>query len=432
MSRTGLASLHVRLFIAGLSLLANAGAAWAQHGAPTPFTKEVESHFDQWDRNHNGTLEAAEIDVLVVDPEIKGSTAAAVACLKAAQRSGKFELPALTLDYFHGYEADVAQGKKPSPPFDQSFSRGVKRITKTKRDLFADGVPSLEACHQGPLGDCFFVAVVGASIVRNPEDVHSMITQQSDGSIDVSFPNGRKAHVPGLTDAELALTSTTGSDGLWLSVLEKAYGKIRNDSLPEEKQTESTTDAIARGGSTTTTIRLMTGHTVDRVSFRPRQGGRAQHRPDGDKKPEVGKKPDDDAKPAEKPAAPAIDPAVLQAHLDATLPKLREQLVEAIGNHKLIAAGTPKDGTMPPGVNGNHAYAVLGYDRTTDKVHLWNPHGNTFKPKGEPGLENGYPTRAGHFDMPLTEMGKVFAAITIETDQPEKPDSSHTPGKDRL
>src|ERR1051325_77767 len=193
MSRTGLASLHVRLFIAGLSLLANAGAAWAQHGAPTPFTKEVESHFDQWDRNHNGTLEAAEIDVLVVDPEIKGSTAAAVACLKAAQRSGKFELPALTLDYFHGYEADVAQGKKPSPPFDQSFSRGVKRITKTKRDLFADGVPSLEARPQG---------------------------------------------LPG---AELALTSTTGSDGLWLSVLEKAYGKIRNDSLPEEKQTESTT-----------------------------------------------------------------------------------------------------------------------------------------------------------------------------------------------
>jgi hypothetical protein len=190
-------------------------------------------------------------------------------------------------------------------------------------------------------------------------------------------------------------------------VLEKAYGKLRNDGLPEDKQSESSTDAISRGGSTSSTIRLMTGHAVARVSFRPRQPRQSHStaKPDGN---------------SDTKAAPAIDPAALQAHLDSTLPKLRDQLVEAIAKKRLAAAGTPKEGTMPPGINASHAYAILGYDRNTDLVHLWNPHGNTFHPKGEASLANGYPTKAGHFDMPLSDMGHVFTGVTIETDQAEK------------
>jgi Calpain family cysteine protease len=390
----------------GLALAGSCGMAWGQAFKATPFTKEVEAHFDAWDRNRDGALEAEEIDALVVDADLKGTSAAAVAALKAAQRSGKYELPALTLEYFHKYEADVAGGKKPQPAFDQTFSRGSRRISRSNRDLFADGVPSLESCHQGPLGDCFFVAVVGASIVRDPADVRSMIKQEGDASFTVSFPIGKATHVSALTDAELALTSTTGNDGLWLAVLEKAYGKLRTEGLPEEKQMASTTDAIARGGSTSTTIRLMTGHSVSRVGLRPRTGGKSGSRKtDGDKQDG-------------KSEAPAIDEAALNAHLDATLPGLREQLVEAMANHRLAAAGTPKEGKLPPGINGSHAYAILGYDRGTDVVKLWNPHGNTFRPKGEPGLENGYPTKAGHFEMPLAEMGRVFNGVTIETEKP--------------
>jgi hypothetical protein len=402
--RTGLA-VFVQV---GLALAGSCGLAWGQakSTSPTPFTREVEAHFDAWDRNHNGALEADEIDALVVKEDLKGPTAAAVAALKAAQRSEKFELPALTLEYFHTYEAEVASGKKPQPAFDQTFSRGSRRISHSRRDLFADGVPNLESCHQGPLGDCFFVAVVGASVVRDPGAVRSMIKQERDGSCTVSFPNGKQVHVPALTDTELALTSTTGNDGLWLALLEKAYGTLRNEGLPEEKQTASTTDAIARGGSTTTTIRLMTGHSVSRIGLRPRTGGKA-----GSRKTE-GDKPDG------KGEAPVVDETALKAHLDATLPGLREQLVEAMTNHRLAAAGTPKEGTLPPGINGSHAYAILGYDRGTDVVKLWNPHGNTFHPKGAPGLQNGYPTKAGHFEMPLTELGRVFNGVTIETEKP--------------
>ena len=40
---------------------------------------------------------------------------------------------------------------------------------------------------------------------------------------------------------------------------------------------------------------------------------------------------------------------------------------------------------VPPGVDPIHAYAVLCYDQNADTIHLWNPHVNTFKPKGQPG-----------------------------------------------
>ncbi len=77
---------YAKVFAAALSLLAGTTCLAQQH-SPTPFTREVESHFATWDRNHDGTLEADELDALVVDTHVKGSAAAAVAALKAAQRS---------------------------------------------------------------------------------------------------------------------------------------------------------------------------------------------------------------------------------------------------------------------------------------------------------------------------------------------------------
>src|SRR5258706_6635678 len=78
MRHARLASPHARVLVATLALWM--GAACFGQGTspkPTPFTKEVESHFDAWDRNHDGTLEADEVDVLVVDTDLKGGAAAA-------------------------------------------------------------------------------------------------------------------------------------------------------------------------------------------------------------------------------------------------------------------------------------------------------------------------------------------------------------------
>src|SRR4051794_30891109 len=73
---------------------------------------------------------------------------------------------------------------------------------------------------------------------------------------------------------------------------------------------------------------------------------------------------------------------------------------------------------IPPGINTKHAYAVLSYDADTDTLELWNPHGQQFKPKGEPGIANGYPTDHGVFKLPLVDAYQFVASFTFETDQP--------------
>ncbi len=77
-----------------------------------------------------------------------------------------------------------------------------------------------------------------------------------------------------------------------------------------------------------------------------------------------------------------------------------------------VRAGTlPR---IPPNISVKHAYAVLAYDATTDVVTFWNPHGQTFRPTGAPGLTHGYPTEHGRFSVPLSEVGQFFTGFTFE------------------
>jgi hypothetical protein len=70
---------------------------------------------------------------------------------------------------------------------------------------------------------------------------------------------------------------------------------------------------------------------------------------------------------------------------------------------------------QPKGIAGKHAYAVLSYDAAADSLHLWNPHGNTHVPKGAPGLEHGYLTKAGRFAIPVADFVRVFGSLVVET-----------------
>ena len=75
--------------------------------------------------------------------------------------------------------------------------------------------------------------------------------------------------------------------------------------------------------------------------------------------------------------------------------------------------------------------AIFGIDAQAGVLHLWNPHGNTFKPKGPAGLEHGYATKGGRFDMPLGDFVATFRGVTFETGEalanPEE--AAHLPGR---
>ncbi len=377
-----------------LLVLAPALAQPPKHPEPPRFSAVVAESFDAWDADHNSTLSPDEIDKLVVDPSIRGQQAAALAAMKLVVRSNKIKPPALTRDFIASHSDEPAgspieeqptpdAGSKPARPpasLQKRYESALRRINGAKRELFIDPTPDIDHCHQGPLGDCFVVAGIGAMVHRDADSVKKMIHENPDGSFAVDFAPDRHITIPALTDAEYALTSTTGGEGYWLSVLEKAYGALRNSSRPESKRTEETTDAISSGGSLGSTLQALTGHTIESIRLRSRA-----------------------AKSDSEAAAVAAN--------------LRTRLIAAMKDKRLAGAGTGKDST-PPAINGHHAYAILGFDESTDKVQLWNPHGNTFKPKGDPGMDHGYLTQAGRFEMPLLDFVKTFNSAVIETDKP--------------
>lgn len=404
--------LPASLVAVALCLLAPLAAPALQ---PT-FASIAGERFDAWDTDNDGLLSAGEVDGLCVDPEVKGEEAAAVASIKRIIRSGRYAVPPLTRDYLSapapsgrpttradadrqdsGEVATPTPGTPAlrTPNFQSSFASSVRRIKSTKRDLFADDTPDLDRCRQGPLGNCYFVASIGAAVHRDPASITSMITPQEGGSYLVRFGNSQAVSVPALTDAELALSGTTGDEGLWLPVLEKALGLLRIDANPERYTTRTATDAIANGGSTSTIIRMITNHQTARITLKRRPRS-TEKGPDG--------------KPIELPPVPAGDPADLAS-------KVRADVADAIREQRLVACSTGVE-KLPPGISPKHAYAVIAMSQEADTLTLWNPHGNTVRPKGEPGPTHGYPTRAGVFTLPISEFVTIFSGVVIETDAP--------------
>ncbi len=365
--------------------------------APTPFRTIVESHFDSWDANRDQVISATELDCLALDHSNTGELAAAIASLKLARRSTKVTYPPFTREYLLSEVMDGGTGDLASEQDEHEraekakgrkglidrYSRAYKKIASTKRELFADHTPDLDACRQGPLGDCFLVAAIGAAIHRDANSIKDMIQMTPDGGYSVTFRYGGPIQIPPLTDAQMCLTSTTGDEGLWLPVLEEAFGSLRARTTRAKPGTipmEVGSDAIAHGGSIRTTIKAFTGNETKSLSLKTKL------------------KAD-------------------QSNLDDLASKLRAELRTAAGANSLMGLSTPKEGA-PPGIANNHAYAVLSFDAEKDEVRIWNPHGNSYKPKREPGLKNGFPTSRGVFTMKVTDIVQVFRTATFEIQKP--------------
>lgn len=402
-----------------LHLFAAAALLLQPPQAPPTFAQVAATHFAGWDRNTDGQLTADEIDRLCVDPAIVGEQAAAAAALKRIVRSGKYAVPTLTLAYLgtppgkaapaaaeakdEGQQDRSDAGERAASPalkppnFQASFASSLRKIRTAQRELFRDDTPDLDRCKQGPLGDCYFVAAVGAMVHRDGSSLKAMILPLPAGGYRVRFVDGRSIDLLPLTDAEVALSGSTGDEGLWLPVLEKALGAMRRQSDPKRYAMETATDAIAKGGSSATIIKLLTGHQTDRITLKKQPRSRK----------------DADGKTVVPPPVPAGD-------LDQLAAEVRAKVGAALQQQRLVTCGTGSE-KQPPGINGRHAYAVLAFDAGADTLLVWNPHGNNFRPRGEPGLQRGYATKAGMFSIPVADFVQVFRGLSLETDRPLQP-----------
>ncbi len=191
---SGYATCLAVLFF-GLSLQAVGAPSEAQK--QEQFFQILHDHFAEWDTNHDGVLSADEIDALIVDPKITGNTAAVVAVLKDVQRNKKrWHIDSYTADALQTYSQKGDSSDSNVPRFGHMYYSFLEHINKPNRELFVDGPPSLSTCHQGRLGDCYFLAPLGAAVNRDGKAVANLIVPNTDGSYEVNFGFGHHMHVP--------------------------------------------------------------------------------------------------------------------------------------------------------------------------------------------------------------------------------------------
>ena len=351
----------------------------------TSFSAVVQSCFLSWVPDGSSSLTPSRIDQLVLDHRVKGDEAAAVAAIHTYFRSHKAVSALSTGDLL---QADIAeephQGSDNLPQargFNSQFRKFSQHLKMVPRTIFANDAPRLEGMHQGPLGDCWVVSSIGAAVHFHPLHLKEMILPQPDGSCTVAFSDGRSVRVNPLTDTQIALSSNAGDQGLWLNVLEQAFGQVRKSLVPKVRGMFEL-DALSRGGNARYSITRLTGHSARKFHIRPIRA--KAFPPDLKRRPQL-------------------------------VAQVRNIIQTAVKGKHLICAGTTTRGKFPPGIGHPHDYAVLAYHTRSDAVTLWNPHGSNFEPKGPPGLSNGYSMVNGVLRMPVHDFTLIFGAMFFET-----------------
>jgi hypothetical protein len=351
-----------------------------QQGARPGFREIVSANFPRWDGNQDGKLSTEELNALIEDPRVKGAEAAAVVEIRNAFSKHKFPDKSLKFSrdqlFALGNDASVRD----------NFDWDMDALRSCTHELFLPGDPKFSTVQQGRTGDCYLLAVIGASVNSDPEKIRKMIKPLPQDCFEVDFPDGTKTVVRNVTDAELLEgAKVSGEHGVWLDVLEKAFAQLKKGSKTTQNEdgSESLVGGVPRdilaGGKTPPTIQRFSGHKVINQWL---------------------------TTPAKKGSTLTVQ------QIDELLAHLTEQ-------HRLVTAGKLKRGLkLPPQIIYGHCWAIVGYDSKSRTVRIFNPWGNEFTPVGPPGLVNGRAVHHGVFEMPLPEFLQVFQKINYETDEP--------------
>ena len=360
-----------------------ASPAWALRNPP--FADRVRRNFSNWDLNHDGKISAEELSRLVQDRSVRGQDAAALATLKHFASPGS-SLPAIeiTRPLLDEYVFQFRRDDPGRTAFTRFYDNYCRRIANAHRELVAAGLPHREAIHQGADGDCYFLAVVGSMLARDPKEVLEPISCNSDGTYTVTFPSQPPVRVSGPTDAEIALYDNSVDDGIWLFILEKAYGILRVSQNRKFQSIIEALDATGGKGSARDSIKMLTGR--DAWQWRFDHGAFGEQR-------------------------------------NQRLQSLRDHITSALEARQLLTVRTDQDpGALPFKVPHMHVWAVLDFDSRRDQVTLWNPWGDDLKPAGPDNFSEGYDTHQGVLKVSMDELYTFWwGLIGEQTDSHQGP-----------
>jgi Calpain family cysteine protease len=201
-------------------------------------------------------------------------------------------------------------------------------------DLFQNGI-SIGDIHQGAVGDCYFLATLGAYANDQANVIQNMFTDNGDGTFTVRFYNQGitdyvtvDRYLPTRSDGTAVYadwnggTYTEADNELWVALAEKAYAQLNQSGWIGQDNTNSY-EGIS-GGWMAPVMGQLTGTRA---------------------------------------ASQSINSMT------------QVQLINLVSADRPITAGFVSGAGF--GVVNEHAYTITAYDATTGQFHLNNPWGNT-------------------------------------------------------
>jgi len=256
---------------------------------PTPFERDIAAVdrtfrqiFALADRDRNGWITSDEAHRVLADRSLTGNSA----CVAAAMLAYFDEIKNLSSDQW-GWESEISrqdlnrlltlwrtnlQGGNMTQAERDTVEGMQRRIARTREmlenssmRLFANrDNPDRSICPegfiQGQTGNCNFVAAAAGMANLRRGALHSMFTENRDGSITVNFHddscNGRRVPitVQPPTQAELAYHETGSQHGTYGMVMQMAHGRYFDRNAARGTEVEAGHGwAIHRG------LRMLTG-----------------------------------------------------------------------------------------------------------------------------------------------------------------------------
>lgn len=328
--------------------------AFCQELTSTSFFDILKAGFQTWDINHDGILTGDEIAADLQNPQFTAREAAALAALKTQERfdmRNTKHFADFTLQDVYNLEREYEHGDRQALALVRYFNMGVHKLQKQAPSLFSGQRPHIIGIQQGHTSDCYFLSAVASFAEARPNDLMALFTANSDGTFTVNLHHHQPIVLPPPSSAEVATYSDAGADGVWLTVLEKAYALAKEQRL-DMNMTEPLDAVTIRGGSPSQVIYYLTGHKAHFYPFK--------------------------------------NPSV-RACAD-------QLLSEAFANHCVVTTTVP-----------GHVLAVVKYDPQQRAVQIWNPWGTNRVYKTIDVRMNH-----GCFWMPVQEWVTRFRGVSIE------------------
>ncbi|MBD2461865.1 pre-peptidase C-terminal domain-containing protein [Oscillatoria sp. FACHB-1407] len=241
--------------------------------------------------------------------------------------------------------------------YNRTITHGYRYL---QGSLFQNGI-SFEDVDQNDIGDCYFMAALGAAAFRSPSTIQNMFIDNGDGTFTVRFYRDGVADY--LTVDRFVPTDSSGNavfagwgggvnteanNELWVALAEKAYAQLNESGWIGQDNTNSyngltlSTTAVStnsggiNGGWAGNGLRHITGRNTENrdVSWRDWWS------------------------------------------LFITTSNDLDRIISTFNAGRMVTLST-KDSGVESGVVANHVYTMVGYNASTQRFRLYNPWGNT-------------------------------------------------------